>query len=182
MCSYDPESDLFVKGKEFLSMFNKVAEFTKEVLLENERLETEVRRLEDENDRLRSMESGDGGGEADVLGVVPHGESVHLPADSLVSSGGQVAVGAEPGEGSADLELAVTDVAEAELELGAEVALVVAGEKPAVLAGLGDEGAGEVGLDELEGAGVAVGPLEVEEVEPDDGLQGRGGEGVLKLH
>lgn len=48
MSVYEPEGDPFVKGKEFLHMFNKVAEFTKELLLENERLETEVKRTEEE--------------------------------------------------------------------------------------------------------------------------------------
>ena len=55
MCAYDPEIDLFVKGKEFLQMFNKVAEFTKEILLENERLETEVRTMEEEYNKLRQL-------------------------------------------------------------------------------------------------------------------------------
>lgn len=51
--TYEPESDLFVKGKEFLQMFNKVAEFTKELMLENERLEMETRQLEKANEELR---------------------------------------------------------------------------------------------------------------------------------
>mgnify|MGYP005831373205 CR=1 FL=1 len=51
--TYEPESDLFVKGKEFLQMFNKVAEFTKELMLENERLEMETRQLENANEELR---------------------------------------------------------------------------------------------------------------------------------
>ena len=62
MCPYDPEADLFVKGKEFLQMFNKVAEFTKEILLENERLENEVRQLEEEYTKLRVFNGG-----ADVI-------------------------------------------------------------------------------------------------------------------
>jgi len=53
MSSYDPESDLFAKGKEFLSMFNKVGEFTKELLLENERLQNEAHQIEQENEQLR---------------------------------------------------------------------------------------------------------------------------------
>jgi hypothetical protein len=52
--SYDPEPDIFVKGKEFLQMFNKVAEFTKELLLENERLEMETAQLEKANEESRS--------------------------------------------------------------------------------------------------------------------------------
>jgi len=60
MTSYDPESDLFGKGKEFLGMFNKVGEFTKEVLLENERLETELNNIELENEKLRNGDGGDG--------------------------------------------------------------------------------------------------------------------------
>ena len=54
MTPYDPEADIFVKGKEFLQMFNKVAEFTKELLLENERLEMETKQLEMESGQLRS--------------------------------------------------------------------------------------------------------------------------------
>lgn len=54
MAPYDPEPDLFVKGKEFLLMFNKVAEFTKELLMENERLEMETSHLEQMNTQLRS--------------------------------------------------------------------------------------------------------------------------------
>lgn len=61
MAPYDPEPDLFVKGKEFLQMFNKVAEFTKELLLENERLEMEAQQLEKENEDIRALaaENGD---------------------------------------------------------------------------------------------------------------------------
>jgi len=59
MCPYEPEGDLFVKGKEFLQMFNKVAEFTKEILLENERLENEVRQLEEDHTRLRVFNGGE---------------------------------------------------------------------------------------------------------------------------
>ncbi len=67
MNSKDSERDLFMKGKEFLQMFNKVAEFTKELLLENERLETEVNQLERQNSTLAQSNGGNGDGDLGKL-------------------------------------------------------------------------------------------------------------------
>jgi nitrate/nitrite-specific signal transduction histidine kinase len=43
----DDQGDLFAKGEEFLSLFNRGARFTKEILRENERLRDELLRVED---------------------------------------------------------------------------------------------------------------------------------------
>jgi len=65
MSHNNEERDFFMKGKEFLHMFNKVAEFTKELLMENERLESEVGQLERTNQGALDQADGDGG-EGDV--------------------------------------------------------------------------------------------------------------------
>lgn len=77
MTPYDPEPDLFVKGKEFLQMFNKVAEFTKELLLENERLEMETQQLEKENEGMRSRSASEG----DINAL--EGELQHLQREKM---------------------------------------------------------------------------------------------------
>jgi transcriptional regulator with GAF, ATPase, and Fis domain len=77
MTPFDPEADLFVKGKEFLQMFNKVAEFTKELLLENERLEMETQQLEKENEGLRNAKAS----EEDM--VVLEGELTNLQREKM---------------------------------------------------------------------------------------------------
>src|SRR3990170_2676308 len=45
-------AELFTKGKEFLGMFNKVMEFTKEMLQENEKLQFKLKELDMEIDKL----------------------------------------------------------------------------------------------------------------------------------
>ena len=44
--------ELFVKGKEFLEMYNKVSKFTQELLAQNQELQSEMKKLEDERSRL----------------------------------------------------------------------------------------------------------------------------------
>lgn len=44
--------ELFVKGKEFLEMYNKVSHFTQELLSQNQELQTKLKKLEDERARI----------------------------------------------------------------------------------------------------------------------------------
>lgn len=48
-------SELFTKGKEFLTMFNKVMEFTKEMLQENEKLQYNIQELNLEREKLERI-------------------------------------------------------------------------------------------------------------------------------
>lgn len=52
--------ELFVKGKEFLEMYNKVSHFTQELLSRNQELQQQLKKLEDERKRtLKEMGSVD---------------------------------------------------------------------------------------------------------------------------
>jgi len=90
MSSYDPESDLFTKGKEFLSMFNKVAEFTKEILLENERLQNEVHQIEQENRRLHQKETPQHSGNGEIAALLEEKKRLELEKGQLLEKFQQV--------------------------------------------------------------------------------------------
>ena len=61
----DESKDLFAKGKDFLEMYNKVAEFTKELVAQNAELQQRLQELQGERGQL--LEAGGGGPEQKLL-------------------------------------------------------------------------------------------------------------------
>ena len=55
----DESKDLFVKGKDFLEMYNKVAEFTKELVEQNAELKRRLKELQQEREQILSGGRGE---------------------------------------------------------------------------------------------------------------------------
>jgi hypothetical protein len=53
--SSESKRDIFAKGKDFLDMYNKVVEFTRELINQNEMLKKRVEDMKDEQKRLQSL-------------------------------------------------------------------------------------------------------------------------------
>jgi len=52
------EKELFVKGKEFLAMYNKVAHFTQELLTQNKELSEQIKKLEEAREKALKQVAG----------------------------------------------------------------------------------------------------------------------------